>query len=174
MKNFGDSGDARMLRHLNEKDDRRLSLPQRGFMPILALFLRFRHRKKMIAASKSRMAAPPAAMPAIAAVLMAGALLALLTVEGSTIWMRLVEKTESLKPNRSVVFGLCRQPASRATSADICELAYHPSILQERRPHTICDVVLITARGDAIQAGLVVLARKRASIGITIPELIRV
>lgn len=75
MKNFGDSGDARILRHLKEKDDLRLSFPHRGFIPILALFLRFRHRTKMIAAIIIKTAAPPAAMPAIAAVLRMGALL---------------------------------------------------------------------------------------------------
>lgn len=74
MKNFGESGDARMLRHLKEKDDLRLSFPQRGFIPILALLLRFRILMKMIAAIKIRTAAPPAAMPAIAAVLRAGPL----------------------------------------------------------------------------------------------------
>lgn len=85
MKNLGDSGDARMLRHLKEKEDRRLSLPQRGLIPTLFLFWRFRYRTKMTAATRSRMAAPPTAMPAIAAVLRVGALLDLFKVAGSTI-----------------------------------------------------------------------------------------
>lgn len=75
MKNFGDNGDARILRHLKENDDLRLSFPHRGFIPSLALFLRLRHRTKMMAAIKRRTAAPPAAIPAIAAVLSMGVLL---------------------------------------------------------------------------------------------------
>lgn len=74
MKNFGESGDARILRHLKEKDDLRLSFPHRGFIPILALLLRFRILMKMIAAIKIKIAAPPAAMPAMAAVPRAGPL----------------------------------------------------------------------------------------------------
>lgn len=74
MKNFGESGDAKILRHLKEKDDLRLSFPHRGFIPRLALLLRFRILMKMIAAIKIRTAAPPAAMPAIVAVLRAGPL----------------------------------------------------------------------------------------------------
>lgn len=123
-KNFGDSGEAIMLRHLKEKDDRLLSRAQRGFRIFTERFRRFRHRKKTITATRIKMAPPPAAIPAMAAVLSAGVVFALFSVDGSTTEMRVLEKTEPLRPSRSVAFGFWRQPASRATRA-IC---YQPTV----------------------------------------------
>lgn len=118
LKNFGDNGDARILRHLKEKDDRLLSLtlPQWGFIPTLARILRLRHRtNKMTTIIKAT--APPAAMPTRAAVLRVAAFFEFFSVSGSTTEMSHSENTESLMPKSSVVLGLCLQPASRATSA---------------------------------------------------------
>lgn len=128
-KNLGEMGDARMLRQRNEKDDCRLCLllvlPQRGSMPRFARFLRRRQHTTVTAATRTTRAADPAAIPAIAAVLSCTAELCagLFTVDGSTIAMTLLEKTEPLRPRRAVVFGRCSQPASKATKAILCKPA---------------------------------------------------
>lgn len=70
-----------------------------------------------MAATMIRIAAPPAAMPAIAAVLRAVEVLGFFKVDGSTVEMSTAENTESLRPKSSVALGLWRQPVSRATRA---------------------------------------------------------
>lgn len=121
LKNFGDMGDARILRQWKENDEFRLwdllDLPQRGSMPRFVRFLRLRTRIKMMAATTRRKTAAPIAMPAMAAVLSCTESSVSSCVDGSTILTIVRENTESLRPSLLVVFGLCRQPACKATRA---------------------------------------------------------